>query len=416
MNTSRTFRTLKAVIFLAFPLTSGAFAQNRNCKTELSQSEAWVGEPLQLTITIYSPGPFSGTASFDFPQIENTVIIRKGNPVLGNETIEGESYLSQRHNFLLICQQAGDFELPSLEVRFFGKPDFVSDPIEQVTATEPIQCRFVVPVGMENNEIIVSASNLKVDETWSPSDPVELKPGDIVGRTLTQTIQGSTSIFLADILTPNIDGVRVYSESPEVFDKVDRGILKGTRTDNVKYQFQRAGEFQLPDIQLRWWNLENERLETEVLEGLRVTVLGDQSAPGISSSSQSSEDTDYFYSIIVSLFGIALLTGGAIYWCRRPQPPITCASRIRNACLQNDALSTYQAFLDWKRNEGVTAELSEKLQCCWSELSNVLYAQDRSPESWNGQAFLTAFEDNRSISREAEAKSRLETLPPLNPE
>ena len=96
-------------------------------QAELGKEVAWTGEAVPLIITIYSPGPFSGTAAFDLPELPQTVAVKVGNPVVGSEDVDGESYLTQRHVFHLYTQQSGQVAIPSFRVRFSGKRTFTSD-------------------------------------------------------------------------------------------------------------------------------------------------------------------------------------------------------------------------------------------------------------------------------------------------
>ena len=43
-------------------------------RAEIGKETAWTGEAVPLIVTLYSPGPFSGTASFDLPRLPRTVI------------------------------------------------------------------------------------------------------------------------------------------------------------------------------------------------------------------------------------------------------------------------------------------------------------------------------------------------------
>jgi hypothetical protein len=53
------------------------------------------------------------------------------------------------------------------------------------------------------------------------------------------------------------DGIRIYPEEPAVQDqKTDRGdFVFGRRIQSAKYLIQKEGDYALPAIELKWWNL-----------------------------------------------------------------------------------------------------------------------------------------------------------------
>ena len=71
-----------------------------------------------------------------------------------------------------------------------------------------------------------------------------------------------------------IPGVGIYSAEPTVEDTSNRGSLSGSRTEVVTYVFEQAGEVQIPDIELNWWNLSDNKLEQVILPGQRIRVAG----------------------------------------------------------------------------------------------------------------------------------------------
>jgi hypothetical protein len=58
-------------------------------RAEIKKSSAWTGEAVPLIITLYSPGPFSGTAAFDLPDLPRTAFVKGGSPVVSSEEVDG---------------------------------------------------------------------------------------------------------------------------------------------------------------------------------------------------------------------------------------------------------------------------------------------------------------------------------------
>lgn len=113
------------LLLVACPAVSAAAEVVR---AELGEDTAWTGEAVPLLVTLYSPGPFSGTPAFDLPELPLTVFVKSGNPLVGTEQVDGESYFTQRHEFALYTQCVGEIVVPAFRVRFAGKKTFTSAP------------------------------------------------------------------------------------------------------------------------------------------------------------------------------------------------------------------------------------------------------------------------------------------------
>ena len=321
-------------------LFHGSVCAQTPAETLLSKEKAWVGEPIQLTITIFSPGPFSGTPSFGFPEFDGAVVIPKGSPVLGSKTIEGESFLSQRHDFLIVSQRSGELRIPEIEIRYSGKPDFVSDPEEMQATSEAMEVSLERPTEFGADEFVVSAKNFTVEQSWSAESldesPVEIELGGVIERRITQKIQGSTAMFLHDVSNATETGIESYAGTPEVEDTVERGALKGQRVDTIKYQFQAAGEYEIPSVTYRWWNLDTQTLESVLLVGTSTVVKATTPSTEETSSDQENSNTTWAWILVaaVSVSTILVFTywSSLAAWFRKQSRSRTDVQEVLRAC------------------------------------------------------------------------------------
>ncbi len=212
-------------------------------RAELEKQTAWTGEAVPLIIKLYSPGPFSGTASFELPDLPRTAFVKSGSPVVGSEEVDGESYITQRHELTIYTQRDGEIVIPPFRVRFAGKKSFTADAEPMGGLTPELRFQSKRPPGTESMGLVVSATEMEIQQTWNPQPTQEIRTGDVVVRTIQRTAVGTTAMMLPSIPTGAPDGIQVYEGTPEVQDKVDRGDSRALRTDTMKYQFQRAGSF-----------------------------------------------------------------------------------------------------------------------------------------------------------------------------
>jgi hypothetical protein len=431
----RSVRFLCGLLFI-FVLASKISMAAEPVHAEIGKTVAWTGDRVPLIITLYSPGPFSGTASFDLPEISGTMFVKVGNPVVGSEQVDDDSYLTQRHEFAIYTQRAGEIVIPAFEVRFSGKPTFTSDaqPVKGVTTELRFESKR--PPGAESMGVIVSATKMNIQQSWKPQSIEEITSGDVVERTIERKVEGTTAMMLPAFTASAQEGVRVYTGAPEVVDNVERGESSARRIDRVKYLFERGGAFTLPEVTFDWWDPQQEKLQSKTLPGLTVEVVESNSA------AQQQEETSSAGQSSISRFAtFGLLALGILAWflrkpashwlqvwqVRRHRPEAMAAKRLKAACRSNDATAAYQALTNWLRSQGagssdgdsvdtlMTQEGYRSLREQWQELSRYLFASESQATAWNGSQLWTAFSRTQNARSQSPRHKRLSSLPALNP-
>lgn len=420
---------LTRVFFLAAALLANLFAINSASAVEIVQAEikqksAWTGQSVRMIVTLYSPGPFSGSASFSLPELPRTVILKEGNPVVGSETIGGESWFTQRHELIIYTQEAGQIVIPPFEVRFAGKQTFTSDPEPMQGKT--LEQRFLSkrPPGTDQLDFVVAATNLQIGQAWVPAGQQSITAGDIIQRRVTRTAQGTAAMMLTPFQDSPVDGVRVFTTQPAVSDKSERGESTAQRIDVIKYQFQRAGSFTLPSWQSVWWDTKTEKLKSEQVPGIDITVTAppgwaDQTAAAIADGSDQSRWLQWsLLGAVVGGLGIALSLRVIPKWKSYQQLPETIArGKLRSACRENDAASAYAALIAWKRSMNcdsfTSTDLGKSLQSQSNRLASQLYAASTDTETWSGRELWKTFSCFRREMKRV--KPMYSVLPRLNP-
>ncbi len=403
-------------------------------QAEIEKETAWTGEAVPLIIKLFSPGPFSGTASFDLPDLPRTAFVQAGNPVVGSEEVDGESYFTQRHVLTLFTQRDGEIVIPAFRVRFSGKKTFTADPESMEGFTPELRFQSKRPPGTESMGTVVSATEMDVQQTWNPQSPEEIQAGDVIVRTIRRTAVGTTAMMLPAVPTSAPDGIQVYAGTPEVQDKVQRGDSRAERTDTTKYQFQRAGSFTLPEITFVWWDPRQEKLQRRIVPGLTVAV--DEASAAASPVSEPKQQPS---SVWVFAF-VGLLVFGLFVWLiRKPALRLIESWRtdhnrsealarraLRAACASNDASAAYSALMSWvasRRAEQGWDELAacfesgqdRELRTQWQLLSRHLFASESASATWQGKQLWAAFSRAQRRPIRKSRRNRPPALPELNP-
>jgi len=405
-------------VILSLPITLRA-DDSIKVVTELATEKAWMGEQVRFYVTLYSPGPFSGTPVFEIPEMGKTVISKEGSPVVGSSTEGGASWITQRHEFELYTQQVGTVEVPAFSVRFESKDSFVGEPVPRSGATGAVSFSSERPPGAEGLEFVVSSSTLKVEESWSAEDGAKLEAGDVVTRSITRTASDTSAMFLEPFVANPIEGVRIYSDDPEIDELGDRGVKRITRTDRIKYQFTTGGTFDLPAIRYAWWDPKEEEIQSVILDGRGYVATSPPVPP---------EPVDW-KRISWVMIGVLVALAAAYRWVwpwgvrayqawhRRYHAPLAVAFRsLRKACRANNENGAYAALIAWKHAAGIEGAFKAPLSEPAEALGRRLFAAAEESGAWNGQELLEAFRQIESAHRSRRRAARPDdALPPLNP-
>lgn len=266
-------RMASALALLASP---GAFALEPFVRASLSGDESpWVGQQVTMIVELLAPGYFSSAVNFDLPDPEVVLLMPPaGHPVVGSETIDGQHYTVQRHSLRAWPMQAGSIEIPPMTARFsFKRNPLDTETVPASLVTPQVSLAVKQPPGAENLGLVISARNLKVEESWDPQpggDPV--KAGTAFKRTVTFTAPGVPGMLIPPAPANDIDGLGVYSKR-QLMDQDNRGSLTGVRRDEITYVCKRPGQFTIPETTFTWYDLDAGKLRTETLAAQTFDVI-----------------------------------------------------------------------------------------------------------------------------------------------
>ncbi|MEP2715124.1 hypothetical protein [Pseudophaeobacter sp.] len=130
---------------------------------------------------------------------------------------------------------------------------------------------------------VILANDLTLQQDWTGA--AELEVGDAVTRTVTAQIDGTTAILLP-LLIPGlaqpaaVSGdesaplfpLKPYAKDPVLHDEDTRASLSGQRREEITYLAQAGGTALLEPIEIQWFNLKTETVETARLEGKSFQV------------------------------------------------------------------------------------------------------------------------------------------------
>jgi BatD DUF11 like domain len=232
-----------------------------------------VGQPVRLVVSVFVPNYFTGSPDFPEFELENAIVVLpQDRPQNSNEQIDGKTHSGITETYTIYPQQPGDFQLPPAEITV----SYASTPPETTEARLPLPSlsfHAEVPASARDLNYFLPTTRLTIEQKW-PSPLKNLRAGDSIERTITVTATKMQAMLIPPLPLEAPAGIRVYQEEPVVQDqKTDRGeFVYGRRTQSVKYFIQKEGDYTLPHIELKWWNLSTNRLVTATLPAVHFTA------------------------------------------------------------------------------------------------------------------------------------------------
>lgn len=279
----------------------------------------WVGQKVSLVVEVLAETHFSGATRLYLPDVSGAILYKpEERAVVLSRDINKVTYSVQRHELSFYPQRAGTFEIPAFTVSFgvAGVPGAETTEYQAKTRALPIKA--VLPAGAEKLRSLISTTDLKVTETWSP-DPATLdaplKAGSAIKRQITFRASDLPGMAFPHLRLSEPEGIKMYRSRAQVNDRLARGDLTGERTDSVTYVCQEGGDYLLPAMRITWWDLDQEELKTITLPERRFSVLEQPASANDSAQADDAGGIAGWKGWIGLLAGVAsvLLAGGFIF-------------------------------------------------------------------------------------------------------
>ncbi len=296
------------------------------------------------------------------------------------------------------------------------------------------------------------ARDVQLSEDWS-RPPEEMEAGEPVTRHVTLSALGQIETQLPTLEPPEIDGLNVYADKPELSRTQEAGGLRGVRRDQYAIIGLAGGEIELPALQVPWWDIEAAEWKvaslparTLIIEGAPVAAVVEPEVTVVPAGETAVQDSEEALAVISAwqratevLAVLWLLTLAAWWWSsrsaprnrrepREPEPPPAHKQQgqllktARTAAAAGDGAAVRNAILEWGRLQWPTAaprsigEFANRVERPLSDelhrLSAASYSRDGG--SWDGKALADALRNVTFVTHRDAAVAE-DPLPPLMP-
>ena len=404
-----------------------------------------VGQPVHLVVEVLVPNFFTGEPLFPTFELEDAIVVLPEEATENfNEKINGQSLSGIRRTYFLYPQQAGDFRLPSIQIVV---PYAIAPPkgTEAHLTLPQLSFHADVPAVARGLNYFLPTARLTMQQRWNA--PLnKLRVGDVVERSITVTVDKMQGMLIPPLPFEAPEGIKAYPEEPKVQNqKTDRGdFVQDMRVQSAKYFIQKEGDYTLPAIELKWWNLNTNRLVTATLPSVHFTAAPNpdyvtELPPELETATvvppkPVSLRSRYRRAFATAPWGLAaLLLIWTIYQyfprllkhieIRRKQHAQSEGAHFRSllrACRKSDAHTTYTRLLRWLGHAEYRSTLDIFLSQSGDEdlvqqvnaLTETLFASS-SNKTWNGRIMATQLRKHRDT--QTLVLRQKTALPALNP-
>ena len=263
-------------------------------EVSLDNPKPWVQQQVILTVRIFSRIQWR-EASLSDPRF-------RGGEVLMQKLGEDRSYQKQRdgstwqvieRRYALFPQKSGELQMEPLRLNLrvpdgrkqqrspfgrFNDPFFDDFFASRSYRTKVVRSEALkldvqpVPPAFSGSHWLV-AGNVQLKESWS-GDTSTLKTGEPVTLTLSIVADGVTLGQLPELDLPNVPGLRIYPDEPSNREQVTAQGLRSTSTRKFAIIPTHPGDYDLPAVEIPWWNGRTGREERARLPSRQLRVTG----------------------------------------------------------------------------------------------------------------------------------------------
>ncbi|MBV8804669.1 MAG: protein BatD [Sinobacteraceae bacterium] len=365
-------------------------------ETQVDSHRPYVQAAVDVTVRLYFSEALH-QASLTLPQSADDVVMQVGQDTQSSAERNGQPYQVVTRHYTIFPQRSGEIQLPGptlgaqVEKRsrngggpfggFFGSLLNQTRPLR--LHGDPIALS-VQPRPADAGSVWIPARNVQLSAQWKPTS-LQVHAGDPVTVELQLQADGLTAEQLPDLTSEWTlpQGLRAYPDQPKLDNLTQGTTVLGKRTQSVALIADDAGQFSIPDLRLRWWDVTANASREVTLPGKTLTVLPAAAGsvlqqpspataqapatPAKSAPARTNSVTvpagDSIWRWLAFGFGALWITTiSAWLWSRRASkrevtpaittqtsPPDVSAVRsaFREACQKGDALAARRNLLAW---------------------------------------------------------------------
>ena len=258
-----------ALVFLLLPTYT--YGQRIWSNVNLNRTSTYVGQPVKVTIEVYTSTWFTTGIDPGNIQVEGafTVYFR---PVSTSISVDGETYAGVRLIYNVFPHRSGEVVFPSLNITVQSPPEGQYKGVERSLSTEqkPIQVK-PIPADFSADQWLV-ATGLSVTDSY-PKNVTEVKAGEVWTRSITRTAYGTVAELIPAFGWDSIPGISQYPARSQIESHKTKTSIYATRTETMRFLFIEEGEVTIPAKTIYWFHPYQEKLYKKTLPEINLKVV-----------------------------------------------------------------------------------------------------------------------------------------------
>ncbi len=316
----------------AQPATGATSAAPVFIETSIEPTNPYVQQAMVYTLRLYYAVTLLDGA-LDAPTPDNGDLRQIGEDVTNSAVVQGRRYNVLERHYLLQPERSGALHVPSPTFRGRAMEGIDSMFDDSMSANGGTVQAAGKPIDLQ-----ARARPAQAGDPWIPARALTLSvqpPGPPVhaGEPFSIVVkiagEGVTAAQLPEIALPTIAGAQVYPEPSSTSEQQRDGRLLAERTRRFAIVPDRAGEIQLPELTMPWWDIVSDHAALarvalpalHVLPGTVVPTDADAGAPpsaghadNISASSADASSTSALHNWQIATAGLAVLLALTLWW------------------------------------------------------------------------------------------------------
>lgn len=422
---------IKAVEASQLPASS---QQDLFITTQASATDIYVQQQITLKVKLHFAAELK-RGSLTEPTLAGANILQIGQDKESENIINGKRYRIIERVYAISPQQSGEVTLKSpvfsgeIIVPSSRRSNFLSfadtKPVSVIGDDIPLTIK-AIPAQVSGPWL--PSELLAMHQEWQP-DPAQFKVGEPITRTITLTAAGLSEEQLPEITMTMPQGLKVYPDQAELHTGLNNERLVSQKVVNFAIVASKAGDYQLPEITINWWNTITNKAEVAKIPGQKITILPNADlAPSITAKPSTNNVTQLTaapapQTVIVQqnsfwqwLF-LALWLLTSLAWFISAKRPFKAKQKFDNkntdvnsaylallaACKQNNGEAALANLLPWAQSQSsdnkdkASLTTLDSLHSYFNDkaLSEAIIALQQSyygkqPSPWVGQSLLNA--------------------------
>ncbi|MCG2461705.1 BatD family protein [Flavobacteriaceae bacterium F89] len=262
-------RKLTYMLFFLLSVAEG-YGQQLISYVTVSHTDPYVGQPVQMTVSVYTETWFTQGVDVGNIQVEGalTVYFRS---LPNQRTFNGKRFTGVDFIYNLFPTQPGPLRITPLHIDVVSPRPGDSKGIKHTLATKAKKLTVKdIPLGINPNEWLVSSS-LDVSQRWNAS-LITVKVGDVLQRTITRSAGGTLSEFIPAAVWDSVAGVGIYPKRPITRTEKTKTYVSGFRSETVNYLFEKEGTVILPKQEFLHWNVRYNKYYKRIIDSITINV------------------------------------------------------------------------------------------------------------------------------------------------